>query len=168
MRPQPLAVNGQYGRCISHHCAISRLSYQRIASHRIALLKYKKLRRNTTTTTNREPVHTKRPIKHVCIIAYICHLRSANMSSATSHLESLEPLIPILNAFIHRHKNQHGRSHWFRFVPILRRSLRSLLNLANHTTSSAKPSSRKASKEDAQLQRHAKWLHAKVIPRCFL
>ncbi|KFH43131.1 Ribonuclease MRP protein subunit-like protein [Hapsidospora chrysogenum ATCC 11550] len=63
----------------------------------------------------------------------------------------LSPLLPILEAFNHRNKNQHRASHWWSHFSILRRSLRSLL----------------ASGQNASASR-ASWLRDRIIPRAYM
>lgn len=66
---------------------------------------------------------------------------------------SLSPLLPILDAFNHRHKNQHRSSHWWSHFSILRRSLKALLSSAN--------------RQDALLPR-VRWLKTRILPRVYV
>ncbi|KAH8170759.1 hypothetical protein LIA77_09540 [Sarocladium implicatum] len=89
------------------------------------------------------------------------------MSSTSALISPLPPLLPILDAFIHRHSNQHGHSHWFPYVPILRRHLRSLVAHA-HRTSVKPPTKPRPTGQDSRIVRDATWFRAKVLPQCFL
>ncbi|KAL7918332.1 hypothetical protein ACQKWADRAFT_304363 [Trichoderma austrokoningii] len=61
---------------------------------------------------------------------------------------SLSPLLPILNAFNHRHHNQHRLTHWWPLFRSLRRTIRNLV-------------------DDASPSR-AIWLNKHLIPRAYL
>ncbi|KAH7308216.1 hypothetical protein B0I35DRAFT_483489 [Stachybotrys elegans] len=73
---------------------------------------------------------------------------------AAAH-DALAPLLPILDAFNHRHRNQHRTSHWWSQFNILRRSLR---NLLPHL---------RARRENPILTR-SRWLSRHAIPQCYL
>ncbi|KFA65469.1 hypothetical protein S40285_00454 [Stachybotrys chlorohalonatus IBT 40285] len=66
--------------------------------------------------------------------------------------ESLASLLPILDAFNHRHRNQHHASHWWSGFRLLRRSIRLL---------AVGPSRR--SEQD-----RAGWIGSHAVPRCYL
>ncbi|KAI8666638.1 hypothetical protein NCS57_00889500 [Fusarium keratoplasticum] len=51
------------------------------------------------------------------------HPSAALLSTAN---ESLAPVLPILNAFAHRHRNQHHSSHWWSSFSLVRRAARNL------------------------------------------
>ncbi|CAI4211730.1 unnamed protein product [Parascedosporium putredinis] len=49
------------------------------------------------------------------------------MATTAAHLPQLTPISVLLDAFNHRNKNQHRRSHWWRQFNLLRRALRRLI-----------------------------------------
>ncbi|KAF4120277.1 hypothetical protein GMORB2_3078 [Geosmithia morbida] len=72
----------------------------------------------------------------------------------------LAPLLPIVDAFNHRHKNQHRSSHWWSHFSIFRRSLRSLVI-------SLTLSSRRSHNGDSSFV-FARWLTQRIIPRVYI
>ncbi|KAF5021109.1 hypothetical protein F66182_6851 [Fusarium sp. NRRL 66182] len=83
--------------------------------------------------------------------------------------ESLAPLIPILNGFAHRHKNQHSSTHWWSSFSILRRAAR---NLA-HDLAARPPAPKKNKSGNFRRDTHpaltrAKWMSRHVVPRAFV
>ncbi|KFA75288.1 hypothetical protein S40288_00226 [Stachybotrys chartarum IBT 40288] len=66
--------------------------------------------------------------------------------------ESLASLLPILDAFNHRHRNQHHASHWWSGFRLLRRSIRLL----------AAGSSRRSEQD------RAGWVGSHAVPRCYV
>ncbi|KAF4950348.1 hypothetical protein FSARC_13234 [Fusarium sarcochroum] len=87
----------------------------------------------------------------------------------TTTNESLAPLLPILNGFAHRHKNQHSSSHWWSSFSLLRRAAR---NLADDLASRP-PTARKTKSSDVKRDSHpalarAKWMKRHVVPRAFV
>ncbi|KAF4333029.1 ribonuclease MRP subunit rmp1 [Fusarium beomiforme] len=80
--------------------------------------------------------------------------------------DSLAPLITILNAFTHRHKNQHSSSHWWSSFSLLRRAVRNLNKDLN-----SRPRKTKAGAVNRDVQpalTRAKWMMSHVIPRAFV
>ncbi|KAF4470780.1 ribonuclease mrp subunit rmp1 [Fusarium albosuccineum] len=85
--------------------------------------------------------------------------------------ESLVPLLQILNAFNHRHRNQHSSSHWWSSFSLLRRAVRNLsTDLASH------PPATKGKNKSKSLvvERHhypafarAKWMLRHTVPRAY-
>jgi ribonuclease MRP protein subunit RMP1 len=69
--------------------------------------------------------------------------------------DALKPLLHILEAFNHRHKNQHRASHWWAELGILRRSLRALVPDALH-------------RREAALLSRVRWMKNHVIARCYV
>ncbi|KAL6825878.1 hypothetical protein J3E69DRAFT_366446 [Trichoderma sp. SZMC 28015] len=81
------------------------------------------------------------------------------MNSSTSiATASLSPILPILNAFNHRHHNQHRLAHWWPVFRIFRRTIRSLIE---DLTS---PRRRDASSPPPR----AIWLNKHFIPRAYI
>ncbi|KAH0526225.1 hypothetical protein TsFJ059_009576 [Trichoderma semiorbis] len=81
------------------------------------------------------------------------------MSSSTAvATTSLSPILPILNAFNHRHHNQHRLAHWWPVFRIFRRTVRSLIE---DLTS---PRRRDASSPPPR----AVWLNKHFIPRAYI
>ncbi|KAF9770979.1 hypothetical protein IL306_011385 [Fusarium sp. DS 682] len=80
--------------------------------------------------------------------------------------DSLAPLIPILNAFAHRHKNQHSSSHWWSSFSLLRRAVRNLNNDLNSRPRKTKSGAVKRDVHPAHAR--AKWMMSHVIPRAFV
>ncbi|KAM0543572.1 hypothetical protein ACHAPJ_012238 [Fusarium lateritium] len=83
--------------------------------------------------------------------------------------ESLATLLPILNGFAHRHKNQHSSSHWWSSFSSLRRAAR---NLADDLVSRP-PTARKTKSGDVKRDNHpalarANWMKRHVVPRAFV
>lgn len=76
---------------------------------------------------------------------------SSSIIVTTAICDEISPLLPILEAFNHRNKNQHRASHWWSHFSILRRSLRSLL----------------ASGQNASASR-ASWLRDRIIPGAYM
>lgn len=66
---------------------------------------------------------------------------------------SLSPVLPILDAFNHRNKNQHRASHWWSHFSILRRSVKAILSCP--------------SRQDALLPR-VRWLKDRIVPRVYV
>ncbi|KAK1236945.1 hypothetical protein MKX08_007893 [Trichoderma sp. CBMAI-0020] len=74
------------------------------------------------------------------------------------------PLLPILNAFNHRHHNQHRLAHWW---PVFRSLRRSIRNLIDDLSPPASLSSRPAARREAVPPR-AVWLNKHLIPRAYV
>ena len=80
--------------------------------------------------------------------------------------QSLATIIPLLQGFTHRNKNQHRLSHWFASLGLLRTALKriqaELAPLQRHA-------SRKLSaKYELNVLRAVRWTQEAVIPRCYL
>ncbi|RFU75263.1 hypothetical protein TARUN_6980 [Trichoderma arundinaceum] len=88
-------------------------------------------------------------------------------ASATAH--SLSPLLPILNAFNHRHHNQHRLAHWWPVFRILRRTIRNLVDDLTPPSSSlsSRPARRETSSSSAPPPR-AVWLKKHFLPRAYI
>lgn len=73
------------------------------------------------------------------------------------------PLLPILNAFNHRHHNQHRLAHWWPVFRSLRRTIRNLIDdLSPSTSLSSRPTPRKT------IPPRAIWLNKHFIPRAYV
>ncbi|KID89680.1 hypothetical protein MGU_03085 [Metarhizium guizhouense ARSEF 977] len=84
---------------------------------------------------------------------------------ATNHPHArttLNTILPLLDAFNHRHHNQHRTSHWWATFGILRRSLRALAECLDQPVVD---SSR--NRTDQAVVR-ASWLNTHALPRAFL
>ncbi|KAL7789836.1 hypothetical protein V8C37DRAFT_385876 [Trichoderma ceciliae] len=92
---------------------------------------------------------------------------AATRSSAAASLSSL---LPILNAFNHRHHNQHRLAHWWPVFRILRRTVRNLIDdLTPSSSSSSSLSSRPARRENpSPAPPRAVWLDKHFIPRAYI
>ncbi|KAK8927571.1 hypothetical protein H634G_05171 [Metarhizium anisopliae BRIP 53293] len=75
---------------------------------------------------------------------------------------TLNTILPLLDAFNHRHHNQHRTSHWWATFGILRRSLRALAECLDQPVVD---SSR--NRTDQAVVR-ASWLNTHALPRAFL
>lgn len=96
---------------------------------------------------------------------------SATSSSLPPTLtaESFSPLLPILNAFNHRHHNQHRLAHWWPVFRSLRRTIRNLIDDLSPPSTSL--SSRPAARQQASSQPippRAIWLNKQFIPRAYV
>ncbi|KAH8123021.1 hypothetical protein ACSS6W_008246 [Trichoderma asperelloides] len=96
---------------------------------------------------------------------------SATSSSPPPTLtaESFSPLLPILNAFNHRHHNQHRLAHWWPVFRSLRRTIRNLIDDLSPPSTSL--SSRPAARQQASSQPippRAIWLNKHFIPRAYV
>ncbi|KAF5551956.1 ribonuclease mrp subunit rmp1 [Fusarium napiforme] len=80
--------------------------------------------------------------------------------------DSLAPLIPILNGFAHRHKNQHSSTHWWSSFSILRRAVRNLVNDLNSRPRKVKSGGVKRDVHPALAR--AKWMMRHVVPGAFV
>ncbi|KAG5754107.1 hypothetical protein H9Q72_008104 [Fusarium xylarioides] len=80
--------------------------------------------------------------------------------------DSLAPLIPILNGFAHRHKNQHSSTHWWSSFSILRRAVRNLVNDLNSRPRKVKSGGVKRDAHPALAR--AKWMMRHVVPGAFV
>ncbi|KAF5962823.1 ribonuclease MRP protein subunit rmp1 [Fusarium bulbicola] len=80
--------------------------------------------------------------------------------------DSLAPLIPILNGFAHRHKNQHSSTHWWSSFSILRRAVRNLINDLNSRPRKVKSGGVKRDVHPALVR--AKWMMRHVVPGAFV
>ncbi|KAL4725594.1 Ribonuclease MRP protein subunit rmp1 [Fusarium chlamydosporum] len=85
----------------------------------------------------------------------------------TSTSEALAPLLPILDGFAHRHKNQHSSTHWWPSFSLLRRALR---NLAQDLVSRPKKtkSASNAKRDTHPALVRAKWMMRHVVPDAFV
>lgn len=72
---------------------------------------------------------------------------------------SLSPILPILNAFNHRHHNQHRLAHWWPVFRIFRRTVRSLLEDLT---------SPRRRQDAASPPPRAIWLNRHFIPRAYI
>ncbi|KAI8667411.1 hypothetical protein LRP88_00838 [Fusarium phalaenopsidis] len=84
--------------------------------------------------------------------------------------ESLAPVLPILNAFAHRHRNQHHSSHWWSSFSLVRRAAR---NLSTDLTSRPRPIKNKNKPGNVEGDNHpalarAKWMIRHVVPRTYI
>ncbi|CZR47099.1 hypothetical protein LB506_007271 [Fusarium annulatum] len=80
--------------------------------------------------------------------------------------DSLAPLIPILNGFAHRHKNQHSSSHWWSSFSVLRRAVRNLVDDLNSRPRKVKSGNVKRDVHPALAR--AKWMMRHVVPGAFV
>lgn len=88
----------------------------------------------------------------------------ASSSSSPLTADSFTPLLPILNAFNHRHHNQHRLAHWWPVFRSLRRTIRNLIDDLSPTTSlSSRPSPRREA-----VPPRAVWLNKHFIPRAYV
>ncbi|UKZ96669.1 uncharacterized protein TrAFT101_011447 [Trichoderma asperellum] len=96
---------------------------------------------------------------------------SATSSSPPPPLaaESFSPLLPILNAFNHRHHNQHRLAHWWPVFRSLRRTIRNLIDdLSPPSTSlSSRPAARRQASSQS-IPPRAIWLNKHFIPRAYV
>ncbi|PON21698.1 hypothetical protein TGAM01_v209436 [Trichoderma gamsii] len=77
---------------------------------------------------------------------------------------SFSPLLPILNAFNHRHHNQHRLAHWWPVFRSLRRTIRNLIDdLSPSASLSARPTPRRET-----IPPRAIWLNKHFIPRAYV
>ncbi|KAI8717915.1 hypothetical protein NCS52_00868900 [Fusarium sp. LHS14.1] len=95
------------------------------------------------------------------------HPSAALLSTAN---ESLAPVLPILNAFAHRHRNQHHSSHWWSSFSLVRRAAR---NLSTDLTSRPRPIKNKNKPGNTEGDNHpalarAKWMIRHVVPRTYI
>ncbi|RSL72270.1 hypothetical protein CEP54_000911 [Fusarium duplospermum] len=84
--------------------------------------------------------------------------------------ESLTPVLPILNAFAHRHRNQHHSSHWWSSFSLVRRAAR---NLSTDLTSHPRPIKNKNKSGNGEGDNHpalarARWMIRHVVPRTYI
>lgn len=77
------------------------------------------------------------------------------MATAAHLPPQLTPISVLLDAFNHRNKNQHRRSHWWRQFNLLRRAVRRLI-VAPRAQGSA------------TLPHHVKWVAENVIPSSYM
>ncbi|KAF4446038.1 Ribonuclease MRP protein subunit rmp1 [Fusarium austroafricanum] len=84
----------------------------------------------------------------------------------TTTSESLAPLLPILNGFAHRHKNQHSSSHWWSSFSLLRRAVRNIVEDLNIRPRKTKSGNVKRDSHPALAR--AKWMMRHVVPRAFV
>ncbi|KAI6767870.1 hypothetical protein HG530_005879 [Fusarium avenaceum] len=84
----------------------------------------------------------------------------------TTNSETLAPLLPILNAFAHRHKNQHSSTHWWSSFSVLRRAVRNLAGDLVLRPKKTKPSNAKRESHPALVR--AKWMMRHVVPGAFV
>ncbi|KAF5590241.1 ribonuclease mrp subunit rmp1 [Fusarium pseudocircinatum] len=80
--------------------------------------------------------------------------------------DSLAPLIPILNGFAHRHKNQHSSTHWWSSFSILRRAVRNLVSDLKSRPRKAKSGGVKRDVHPALVR--ARWMMRHVVPDAFV
>ncbi|KAF4444087.1 ribonuclease mrp subunit rmp1 [Fusarium acutatum] len=80
--------------------------------------------------------------------------------------DSLASLIPILNGFAHRHKNQHSSTHWWSSFSILRRAVRNLVNDLSSRPRKVKSGGVKRDVHPALAR--AKWMMRHVVPGAFV
>ncbi|KAI8668335.1 hypothetical protein NCS55_00858900 [Fusarium keratoplasticum] len=95
------------------------------------------------------------------------HPSAALLSTAN---ESLAPVLPILNAFAHRHRNQHHSSHWWSSFSLVRRAAR---NLSTDLTSRPRSIKNKNKPGNVEGDNHpalarAKWMIRHVVPRTYM
>ncbi|KAL6886880.1 hypothetical protein GGI43DRAFT_272101 [Trichoderma evansii] len=90
-------------------------------------------------------------------------------SSPPLTADSFSPLLPILNAFNHRHHNQHRLAHWWPVFRSLRRTIRNLIDdLSPPSTSlSSKPTPRREASSQS-IPPRAVWLNKHFIPRAYV
>ncbi|KKP00411.1 hypothetical protein THAR02_07480 [Trichoderma harzianum] len=85
-------------------------------------------------------------------------MNSSTSATATA-TASLSPILPILNAFNHRHHNQHRLAHWWPVFRIFRKTIRSLIE---DLTSPRR-------RQDASSPPpRAIWLNKHFIPRAYI
>ncbi|KAM3507197.1 hypothetical protein MY11210_007233 [Beauveria gryllotalpidicola] len=88
----------------------------------------------------------------------------------------LTTLLPVLDAFNHRHRNQHSASHWWSAFKLLRRGTRSLAaDLRRHqalsrlqTDSSKKSTAAKTKTAQKQLLARVTLLRDHTVPKAYL
>ncbi|PHH92570.1 hypothetical protein CDD83_6849 [Cordyceps sp. RAO-2017] len=68
---------------------------------------------------------------------------------------ALPPLLPVLDAFNHRHRNQHRASHWWASFRILRRALGRLVDALGRGVR-------------GRVAACARWVAAHVVPRAYV
>ncbi|KAL7894179.1 hypothetical protein HDV63DRAFT_271261 [Trichoderma sp. SZMC 28014] len=86
------------------------------------------------------------------------------MASSPLTAAPFTPLLPILNAFNHRHHNQHRLAHWWPVFRSLRRTIRNLIDdLSPPASLSSRPSPRREA-----IPPRAVWLHKHLIPRAYV
>ncbi|EKJ71113.1 hypothetical protein FPSE_08619 [Fusarium pseudograminearum CS3096] len=88
----------------------------------------------------------------------------------TSTSESLAPLLPILDGFAHRHKNQHSSSHWWSSFSIFRRAVRKLDQdlVVARPKKKTKSSSNNATSDSHPALVRAKWMMRHIVPGAFV
>ncbi|KAM0352387.1 hypothetical protein ACHAPU_002054 [Fusarium lateritium] len=91
---------------------------------------------------------------------------SPDTALLTANRETIAPLLPILDAFAHRHKNQHSSSHWWSSFSILRRAVRKLAG--DLVLRPKKTKSSNATRESHPALGRAKWMMRHVVPRAFV
>ncbi|KAJ4133696.1 RNase MRP subunit [Fusarium equiseti] len=79
--------------------------------------------------------------------------------------QSLAPNLTILNAFAHRHKNQHSCTHWWSSFSILRRASQKLSQ--DLISRPKKTKSHNAKRDNHPALVRAKWMMRHVIPSAF-
>ncbi|KAG8676615.1 RNase MRP subunit [Fusarium poae] len=85
--------------------------------------------------------------------------------------ESLAPLLPILDGFAHRHKNQHSSAHWWSSFSLLRRAVRNLgqdLVVVSRPKKKTKSSSNNANPDSHSALIRAKWMMRHLVPDAFI
>lgn len=90
-------------------------------------------------------------------------------SSPPLTADSFSLLLPILNAFNHRHHNQHRLAHWWPVFRSLRRTIHNLIDdLSPPSTSlSSKPTPRREA-SFRPIPPRAVWLNKHFIPRAYV
>lgn len=90
-------------------------------------------------------------------------------SSSSIPYDATATLIPILDAFNHRHRNQHRASHWWPVFRILRRSVSALAIEIQHTRTGSVPHSRRHSRDDDSAPLPcARWFDAHLVGRAYV
>ncbi|PNP41496.1 hypothetical protein TGAMA5MH_06597 [Trichoderma gamsii] len=89
---------------------------------------------------------------------------ASSSSSPPLTAASFSPLLPILNAFNHRHHNQHRLAHWW---PVFRSLRRTIRNLIDDLSPPSSLSSRSAPRRESTPPR-AIWLNKHFIPRAYV
>lgn len=82
---------------------------------------------------------------------------ATTITASATIRDHLSPLLPLLDAFNHRNKNQHHASHWWSHFSILRRSLRALVfsSTSRETSSSG-------------LLSRVRWLRDRITPGAYM